>query len=347
MKIIVVAMKYDYGEKSRGISGDYYFFEEPMKRMGLNVLTFDFMTIAVEIGKDAMNQTLLEFVQLERPDLVFIVPFTDQLKPEIMDEIKKYSTSVIYLWDDVWRLEYTKFWSKHFSYATTSDVNGLKKWNEAGCNNFIYSPFGCNHHFYKEKNLPTIYEVSFIGGYHPYRAWVFKRLNDAGIKVSTFGHGWPNGRLGFDEMVNVFNQSKINLNLSNNESWDIRYILSIKKGIKNNVRVIRNTIRSIISQDAKTKEMVKARHFEISACGGFQLSYYTEGLERHFQLGSEIAIYESIDDMIDKIRYYLNHEDERKMIAKQGYLRTIKNHTMEKRLSDLFDSIGLKNWRNE
>jgi spore maturation protein CgeB len=272
---------------------------------------------------------------------MFVVPFTDQFIPEVLDEIKKQTTTLVYYFDDVWRIEYSKFWSKHFTFATTSDINGISKWTEKECNNFIYSPFGCNHRCFTEKNLSKIYPVSFVGSYHPYRAWVFKRLKKAGIEVKVFGHGWPNGRLSFEEMVVAFNQSKINLNLTNNESWDLRYILSPTKGFKNNLRVIRNTIRSINSQDAKTTEMVKARHFEINACGGFQLTYYTEGLERQYQIGNEIAIYQSIEDMIDKIRYYLKHEDERKLIAQQGYTRTIKDHTMDKRLTDLFDTIGL------
>lgn len=339
LKILLVSMKFDYGDKNRGLALDYFYFEEPLKKMGLNVVNFDYMSIFQEKGKKYMNQELLDLVISEKPDLAIVVPFTDQFIPGMMDEIKKYVKSVVYYFDDVWRLEYSKFWSHHFSYATTSDINGISKWTERGCNNFIYSPFGVNHHFYIKKNIPKKYEVSFVGGYHPYRAWIFKRLMQAGIKVEVFGYGWPNGRLNFSEMVDIFNQSKINLNLSNNESWDIRYILSPTKGLKNNFRVLINTIRSIFSYDAKTKEMIKARHFEINACGGFQLSYYTEGLDNHFKIGHEIAIYESVDDMIDKIRYFLKHEDARKIIAQNGFDRTIKDHTMDNRLSDLLDTI--------
>lgn len=346
MKVLLVSMKFDYGNKTRGLALDYYYFEEPLRELGINLFTFDFMTIFKEKGKNTMNVELLNLVSSINPALVIFVPFTDQFKYEILDEIKKNTTTLVYFFDDVWRLEYSKLWSKHFTFATTSDVNGIKKWKEVGCNNFIYSPFGCNHHLNKKKDLPKVYTVSFVGSYHPYRAWVINRLIKAGIKVETFGFGWPNGRLDFEAMVNVFNQSIINLNLSNNESWDIRYILSPKKNIKSNFHIIRNTIHSVISNDPKTREMVKARHFEINACAGFQLSYYTEGLEKHYQIGNEIAIYESIENMIDKIKYYLNHEEERNLIAQLGYERTIKNHTMEKRLSELLDMLGLMNWRN-
>ena len=42
-----------------------------------------------------------------------------------------------------------------------------------------------------------------------------------------------------------------------------------------------------------------------------------------FTPGKDCVLYKDIDDLIEKIDYYLEHEDERKQIAEQGY-RTIK-----------------------
>lgn len=340
MKIVLVSMEFDYGDEKRGLSLDHYYFAEPLLSMGIDVVKFDFMAISKIKGKDVMNVELLNLVSQEKPEITLVVPFTDQFYPETIKNIGLYSKSIVYYFDDVWRLEYSQYWSKYFSFATTSDVNGLKKWKMRGCDNFLYSPFGCNHNLFKRNNLSKKYDVSFVGGYHPYRAWVFKRLLNVGINIQAFGHGWPNGRLEYEEMVTVFNESKINLNLSNNESWDIRYIFSLSNGFKNSLHVIYKTIKSLINKDSKTKEMVKARHFEINSCGGFQLSYNVEGLEKHYILGNEIAIYESVEDLIEKIFYYLKYEDERTIIAQNGYERTINNHTMEKRFEDLFKTAG-------
>ena len=81
--------------------------------------------------------------------------------------------------------------------------------------------------------------------------------------------------------------------------------------------------------------------------GDFRVSYYVEGLERHFQIGEEISLFESVDAMVDKVRYYLQHEDEREAIAQRGYERTLRDHTMEKRFADLFDAMELLNWRKD
>lgn len=347
LKIVLVTMKYDYGDKNRGLALDIIYFKEPLLYMGHKVIFFDYMTIHKEKGKLNMNQDLLNLVKTEEPDFVLVVPFTDQFIPEVMDQIKKITKSIVYFFDDVWRIEYTKFWAPHFTYATTSDLLGIKKWRGFGLNNFIYSPFGVNHNYYvKQKKSLNEYDVSFVGGYHPTRAWVINKLKKAGINVHTFGYGWPNGRIEFNEIVNIFNKSKINLNLSNNDNYSLTYLFS-NDNLLDLLKKIKRLIFSYFLNDRKTREMVKARHFEINACGGFQLSYYVEGLEKHYQIGNEIAIYNSVEDMIEKINYYLMHEEERKKIAKQGYLRTLRYHTMEKRLSDLFDTIDLNDLRNE
>lgn len=345
MKVLLVTMKYDYGDKARGLSGDYYYFECPLKQLGLDVKSFDYMSVFHEQGRERMNQNLLDLVRQEKPEVTVVVPYTDQFIPKIMDEINKHTVTIGYYFDDTWRIEYSGFWAKHFNYVTTSDVNGINRWRDAGYKNFLYSPFGCNHRLFVKKNLPKMYDVSFIGGYHPYRAWCLRKLRKAGLRVHAWGHGWPNGRVGFEGMVDVFNQSRINLNLSNNESWDVRYVLSPMRPVKNSLRVWKNILRTTVRPDNKIREMVKARHFEINACGGFQLSYYVEGLEKHYRIGEEIAICESADVMLEKAFYYLKHEDEREAIAHQGYERVLRDHTMEKRFADLFDAIGLQKWR--
>ena len=45
--------------------------------------------------------------------------------------------------------------------------------------------------------------------------------------------------------------------------------------------------------------------------------------------------------MIDKIKYYLEHNEEREAIARAGYERTLREHTYEKRFNEIFKTIGL------
>jgi spore maturation protein CgeB len=293
------------------------------------------------LGREGMNQELLAVVQREKPELVIFVPHTNQFIPEVVDEINRHAITLGYLFDDMWRVEYSRFWTRYFRFVTTSDVNGLRKFREAGFTNVIYSPFACNPDVYCKKGLPKLYDVTFVGQYHPQREWHINCLRKAGIDVRVWGVGWPGGMLNLDDMVSIFNQSRINLNLSNCVSWDIRYLATPFRPIKSTLRAWRQAMYSIARPDMKTVEQVKGRHFEINACGGFQLSYYVEGLERLYAIGDEIALFASPEDLVEKTRYYLKHKDECESVAECGYARTLRDHTMEKRLQDILKHLGL------
>ena len=335
-KVIFVAGPLDPNK-----SYEYHNFQKPLEKMGHEVVPFDFVAVMHAHGREEMNRILLSTVKHYRPNVVIFVPHTDQFIPEIVDEIGSLAITLGYFFDDTWRIEYSRFWAHHFNFVTTSDVNGLRKFRGAGCTNVIYSPFACNTDFYCKRNLPKMNDVTFVGQYHPHREWYINYLKRAGIDVHVWGMGWPSGMLNSEDMINIFNQSRINLNLSNCVSWDIRYLSTPFRPIKSTLRAWRQVVHAIAHPDIKTWEMVKGRHYEINACGGFQLSYYVEGLERQYRIGEEIAIYASPEELLEKIRYYLKHEDEREAIAQRGYARTRSDHTMEKRFNHIFGELGL------
>ncbi|MFI5399071.1 MAG: glycosyltransferase [Candidatus Binatia bacterium] len=341
MKVLLAATMHNEGLQSRGFSYEHYNLFQTLEQIVSPVTVFDFMQVLQQRGRVQMNQDLLEAVLSQRPDVVIVAPYTDQLMPGVIDEIGRHTITVGYFFDDMWRIEYARFWAGHFSFVTTSDVNGVLKFRDAGYSNVIYSPFACNHRIFAKRDLPKKIDVSFVGQYHPYRAWCLQYLKRAGIPVQVWGQGWGTGRLSQDQMIAAFNQSRINLNLSNSTSWDVRYMATLARPIRESLRAWRDCFRSIRQPDAKVHEQVKGRHFEINACGGFQLSYYVEGLERHYRIGEEIALYASPEEMVEKTRYYLKHEDERESIAQRGHERTLREHSMEERFRKIFVRIGL------
>jgi spore maturation protein CgeB len=110
--------------------------------------------------------------------------------------------------------------------------------------------------------------------------------------------------------------------------------------LKSSLRALRGIIRALSRSDTKVVEQIKGRHFEINACGGFQLSYYVEGLEQFYQIGSEIAIYSNPQDLLEKVSYYLRHDDERQSIGHRGFKRTLKDHTMDQRLREILEHVA-------
>lgn len=96
---------------------------------------------------------------------------------------------------------------------------------------------------------------------------------------------WHKGTVDYHrQMPCVFHESRINLNIS---------LRSIHTGIP--LRVL-----------------------DILACGGFVLTNRQKEIEENFQDGKEIVMFDSMEDGMEKIAYYLSHEEERKAVAEAG-----------------------------
>jgi hypothetical protein len=82
------------------------------------------------------------------------------------------------------------------------------------------------------------------------------------------------------------------------------------------------------------------RTFEIPACRAFMLAERTDEHLSMFEEGKEAEFFSTPEEMMDKIRYYLAHEDERLRVAEGGYQRTIRGgNTYKDRLFHLLSHL--------
>ena len=86
------------------------------------------------------------------------------------------------------------------------------------------------------------------------------------------------------------------------------------------------------------------RLFDLPANGVLQISDGGEYLRSFFDVDHEIVSYRSADDLIERVRYYLDHDDERKRIALNGYRRVMRDHRFAMRMMQGGDLIerGMK-----
>lgn len=111
----------------------------------------------------------------------------------------------------------------------------------------------------------------------------------------------------WEEMPKVFHLSKINLNISSR---------SIESGIPQRV-------------------------FDVMAVGGFLLTNYQPEIEEYFKAGTDLEIYHSLDELMDKAAYYLRHPDIRVRIAINGYQKVKQYHSYEVRMKKVLKEICL------
>ncbi len=104
------------------------------------------------------------------------------------------------------------------------------------------------------------------------------------------------------QMPLVFGSSRINLNIS---------LRSIHSGIP--LRVL-----------------------DIMACGGFVLTNWQPEIAENFKEGVEVATFRSLEECMEKIDYYLCHEEERLAIAHAGCWKVQEKFNYTEGLSKLF-----------
>lgn len=84
---------------------------------------------------------------------------------------------------------------------------------------------------------------------------------------------------------------------------------------------------------------IPQRVYDVMGVGGFMLTNYQSELPEYFELGKDMVAYESQKDLLEKIEYYLKHEEKRKEIATCGQEKVLSLYTYEKRLSDMLSII--------
>ena len=156
-------------------------------------------------------------------------------------------------------------------------------------------------------------DVVFVGTWERPRAQTLEQLN--GFDLRVWGNDWQKlprksplrfrvkGRPVYgDELARVFGASKISLSFLRKANRDLH----------------------------------TSRTFEIPACGGFQLSERTEEVLSFFEEGKEIECFSSLDELKDKITYYLKHESLRLRIAASGLERVRRSRY---RFTDRLETI--------
>jgi spore maturation protein CgeB len=271
---------------------------------------------------------------------MFSCMMADELDPAAVSQITTTTDVPTLNWfcDDHWRFEdFTARWAPAFSWVTTTARSALPKYRALGYDNVIKTQWAAASSLYNRAELPLIHDVTFVGQRYGDRPQVLARLRDAGIPVRAWGTGWDvrrrhraaarlpvlrdiGGRAWLArvqaatraeqaQMIQIFQQSRINLDL--------------------------------VAGSQGHESQIKGRTFEVPACGGFLLEGRSPEIDEYFEDGRELVVYDDIDDMIEKARYYLRHDTLARRIADAGFRRTHAEHTYQARFREIFRTIGL------
>lgn len=81
------------------------------------------------------------------------------------------------------------------------------------------------------------------------------------------------------------------------------------------------------------------RIFEVMAAGGFLISNYQKELEELFVPGKEIVLFHNEEELLQLVDYYLQHEDEREEIARNGQRKVMAYHSFHVKLDKIIETV--------
>ncbi len=314
---------------------DFSKFYDAYKYMGEFTPNEDHVNSLKQSLFNLMSEALLSSVFNEPPDLVIFMAQSPASERTLL-KLKSMGIKTAYWFvEDFRTLTYWNTIVKNVDYFFTIQKDDFfDELKNIGANNYHYIPLACLPDFHKKINeineedkIKYGSDVSFAGAGYYNRKNVFAQLIDFNFKI--WGNDWYVGlplnlfiqeggrRFTEEEAVKIYNYSKININLhSSMWHWDIN----------------------------PNGDFLNPRVYEILACGGFQLVDRRRYLEGVFEDGKDLVVFETVDDLRKKIKYYLANEEERFAIAAHGRETAVKNHTYESRVREMMNIILLSSY---
>ncbi|PAV11363.1 hypothetical protein ASJ81_10340 [Methanosarcina spelaei] len=327
-----------------------------------------------KVSKELLRQ--IKAAHKEKPvDLFFSYFYDACVMPEAIDEIKAMGIKTVnWYCNGSYQLHLVSNISPHYDWCLVPEKFRIKDYLKIGANP-IYCQEAANPKIYKPYDLPVEFDVTFVGQAYGDRPAIIKHLLDNEINVRVWGWGWDKysseAKAKKDSLLHNLRgctsrvckkflktagwkvEGTENQIPAENKESSIALPASMLGGVLTDEQMVKMFSRSKINLGFSTcwgtDEIgnrilqVRLRDFEIPMSCGFYMVEYMEELEEFFEIGKEIVCYTDKEDMVNKIKYYLKHDDEREKIRQAGYKRCLQDHTWHKRFEMAFHEMGMNN----
>lgn len=285
--------------------------------------------IKVPIDYMKINKSIKLWVNANKPDLVFIVK-GNVIWPSTLKKIKQsgsklvsWSNDDMYAWHG--RSLYFTLGAKYYDLIVTQKSYNLNA-NELpslGTKHILFQnkAYDSALHFPSTTFNPLFsHDVVFIGTYEAERFSFLNFLAENGITINIYG--W--GKSMKNENSNlIFHQKHL---------YNEEYRAAITHS-----KVCLNFLRK------KNRDLQTSRSIEIPACKGFMISERSDEHLNLFKENVEAVYFETKEELLKKVIYYLANKRSRQNIAKRGFIRCKKDgYNFENRMKEIM-SITFNN----
>lgn len=208
-------------------------------------------------------------------------------------------------------------WYRHYKKALTlysvhltSNVYNVQELRDLGVKHAIQTHLGFDPELCRPggRALRPIEEhrsdVAFIGFWRPHLDAYLAPLGEAGMELGLWGTHWRRSKM--------------------------RRLLSPRSGFKpvsdaDYPRIYAGAKIGLCFLNRQNRNTSTGRSFEIPATGTFMLGERTDEHRDFFSEGIEAEFFDSPEELLDKARFYLAHDDARQRIAEAGLRRALSS----------------------
>lgn len=315
------------------------YMEKAVRSLGHDLLVFDDRNHIIpgrvrvhipwlhRVDLGMLNKNLLAQVERFHPELA-IITGGHRILPDTVKSLNKKGVQTV-LWTIDPPIDFQPIIkaAPYYDHIFCQGTEAIELLGRVGITIARWLPMACDpdlHHPIKlssEDQKKYTHDIVFVGSYYPCRAELFSGLT--GFNLAIWGPGWDKleatsplrkyvkgAHTTPDQWLKIYNAAKV--------------------------------VLATHYQDPEARFPVyqaSPRIFEVLACGAFLISDKQRDVLTLFNEGQHLVTFENSNDLVNKVKYFLNHPDERKLIAKQGYKEALRNHTYVHRVETLLSCL--------
>jgi hypothetical protein len=350
-----------------------------LEDMGHELVRFDFPgwpddadAAWLKFGKPRTNERLVQLFRDEhrkRPlDLFYGYLYSSVAYPATIDLIRQSGVPTVnFSCNNVHQFELVRDIAPHFDLCVVPEQAAQADFVRAGARP-IRIQLAANPRVYRPYPEPRIYDVTFVGQRYAERADFLDYLHHNAVQVRAWGAGWqPRKRLDmahlkaaaalvederFDGLRRLVRRTPSSA-LTNSSTPAADGVDTSAYGgprllQRDLVRMFSASRLSLGFATAGSSHLtdkrlthLRLREFEAPMSGALYLTEDQPELGEYFEPGTEMLTYVDRDDLLDKARYYLAHQEESERIRHAAAERARRDHTWQHRFGELFTALGL------
>lgn len=281
------------------------------------IKTFYFDTLYHKFGQQEMSELLVEKCKKFEPDLVVFVPLKNTDNVSVTETVEPAKDAISRIVNELGIKVYVHIvnptkcarydeWLPLVNYVGI--IDSLSEFNKYANNSRVIHGYpAVNPIYFYDKNMERDIDVCFWGSIpvNSKREEYINFLRDNGINVCTRLH-----RVSVEKYAEIPNRSKISLSLGHDDEREGR---------------------------------LRRRAFEIMACKSLLLEGGISETKRLFDVDKDFIIFRNKQELLEKVKYYSQHEEERKLIAQSGYDKVTNIYNARNMWGDIFRNMGFYN----